>query len=1303
MKNTSKILALVLVVMTVLMSLSVLNVSAVSSSESWVVAGSSGLCNGENWAATSTKNKMTWDAANTRFVMEYTNVKAGTYEFKCVKGGSAWYPGSNVKITVKTTGSTVRIYVSGSNSVTVKHEIIEPACTAHNPELVKTTATCTAAGTETYSCAACGEGFTANVAAYGHYYDENGQCIRCDKAVKLTRVYYKGSYSKPCCYTWDANNNPYVAWPGDAMKKDADGVWYYDIPEGYVNIIFNNNGSGQTGDLKTPTDPCKALYNSGWKEYHKDTVATEDATCTEAGSKVTTCSVCQRKLTEELPALGHNYVDGICSRCGHEDVCPHAETEPVPGKDATCEEPGLTAGEKCVACGEITKAQETIPALGHDWVDATFEAPKTCNNCGATEGKALVPVYFKPSKDWFADNANEFAAYFFNNGGNTWVKLTKVSEGVYVCAVPEGFTSVIFVRLNPSIGSNELSWDYSWGQTKDLTVPTNSNNMFVLDGKEWESGYWHPVEGHAEVTIPAVDATCTTAGNTAGVKCSICGTIITAPETIPALTHELVIETGKDATCTEAGLTDGEYCTRCDYKVDQQEIPAKGHVIVGRECTGCDLSLDTLTWWISEGAPYVVEGNNFKYNGAGDSYACVGNDDVVLFAKGHNALTLTITNNGSADSKVRVDLKGQTQVGEHNVINTNAVGGGAWTDLTYGGSMVVVPAGQSVTITVYFDESTDRGALTQLIIFVDSATWGDSALYSADVTLSDITFSTHTCSFSEPTCTEPGKCECGKTQGEALGHDLVVDAAVPAGCLTSGLTEGSHCSRCDYKVDQEVVPATGHDANFIALGLCTKCYTFNYWVVGDNAITVTDSHPLTTAGTPAPYEFRYIYITEAGHYVFYAGSEYTPATIFTTPVGADGKVDTSKYSFNVAWLEPGIYWVGVNFYLGVGDYTLNVSKVDCTINSVVTAPTCTEDGYTTHTCALCGHVVVDSEVAALGHDIVVDAAVEPTCTETGLTAGQHCSRCDAETVAQTEVPSLRHDWSEGNECSRCGAPKCEHEWVDEVTAPTCVADGYTTHTCSKCGENYKDTTVPATGSHTWVETVVAPTCTEAGSKTNTCSVCGETKTEEIPATGHFYVIGICQNPGCTDKLNMLQLGANTITVPQGMLGNYEFRYITITEAGWYQISCNNPLLITCIFIDNIYAEDSDFSIAEDGTLGESWNGEEDYGSLVYLEEGTYVVGLYYTFVSAPGDYTVNIDAHEHSYTEGKCVCGAEDPDYVPEDPGQQPGGDEPSEPSDPSDDPSDEPTTPAPQLSVWDKIVAFLKKILAMILGFFKK
>ena len=70
---------------------------------------------------------------------------------------------------------------------------------------------------------------------------------------------------------------------------------------------------------------------------------------------------------------------------------------------------------------------------------------------------------------------------------------------------------------------------------------------------------------------------------------------------------------------------------------------------------------------------------------------------------------------------------------------------------------------------------------------------------------------------------------------------------------------------------------------------------------------------------------------------------------------------------------------------------------------IVTAPTCTEKGYTTHTCS-CGDSYVDTYVDALGHDWDSGTVTkEPTATETGIRT-YTCTRCSAtktETIPAT--------------------------------------------------------------------------------------------------------------------------------------------------------------------------------------------------------------------------------------------------------------------------------------------------------------
>ena len=166
---------------------------------------------------------------------------------------------------------------------------------------------------------------------------------------------------------------------------------------------------------------------------------------------------------------------------------------------------------------------------------------------------------------------------------------------------------------------------------------------------------------------------------------------------------------------------------------------------------------------------------------------------------------------------------------------------------------------------------------------------------------------------------------------------------------------------------------------------------------------------------------------------------------------------------------------------------------------VVTAPTCTEKGYTTHTCA-CGDSYVDTYTDALGHAWDNGKVTkEPTETETGVKTFT-CTRC-GETKTET-IPKLTH----------------EHSYDAVVTAPTCTEKGYTTHTCA-CGDSYVDTYVDALG-HAWDNGKVTkePTETETGVKTFTCTRCGETKTETIPKLTHEHNYNaVVTAPTCTEK------------------------------------------------------------------------------------------------------------------------------------------------------------------------------------------
>ena len=213
--------------------------------------------------------------------------------------------------------------------------------------------------------------------------------------------------------------------------------------------------------------------------------------------------------------------------------------------------------------------------------------------------------------------------------------------------------------------------------------------------------------------------------------------------------------------------------------------------------------------------------------------------------------------------------------------------------------------------------------------------------------------------------------------------------------------------------------------------------------------------------------------------------------------------------------------------------------------SVTTVPaTCTSPGYTLRECAVCGERHITDITASLPHNYV--AKTTPSTCEGGGKTIHICEGCGSSFVTDYTDP-LGHSWDEGTEvtgstctgeglieyrCVRCGYHRLEgdaaaghvpgeaatcttpqlctkcgavivnalgHDYQEEVTEPTCTEMGYTTYTCSRCGDTYKGDYTDAAG-HKPGDWIIdqEPTTDSEGSKHKECEVCGETlETEEI--------------------------------------------------------------------------------------------------------------------------------------------------------------------------------------------------------------
>ena len=121
----------------------------------------------------------------------------------------------------------------------------------------------------------------------------------------------------------------------------------------------------------------------------------------------------------------------------------------------------------------------------------------------------------------------------------------------------------------------------------------DTNNKCTVCGvaKPGASTCTHPT---TEV-IPAVEATCTKTGLTAGKACVVCGEILTAQQITQKLPHTEVVDDGKVATCTATGLTEGKHCSVCgEVLVKQEIIPVIPHTEVVD--AAIEATCDTSGW-----------------------------------------------------------------------------------------------------------------------------------------------------------------------------------------------------------------------------------------------------------------------------------------------------------------------------------------------------------------------------------------------------------------------------------------------------------------------------------------------------------------------------------------------------------------------------------------------------------------------------------------------------------------------------------------------------------------------------------
>ena len=303
-----------------------------------------------------------------------------------VKEGHKAVKDAAVAATCETAGKTEGSHCSVCGTVLKAQTTVAALGHSWDGGKVTKAATCTAAGTKTYTCTRCKKTRTETIAATGHKAVKDAAvAATCETAGKT-----EGSHCSICGTVLKAQTTTAAlghSWDGGKVTKAATcttaGTKTYtgtrckktrtETIAATGHKVVKDAAVAATCETagKTEGSHCSvcgiiikaqtivATLGHSWDGGK----VTKAATCTTAGTKTYTCTRCKKTRTETIAATGHKAVKDAAVA-------------------ATCETAGKTEGSHCSVCGTVLKSQTTTAALGHSWDSGKVTKAATCTTAG---------------------------------------------------------------------------------------------------------------------------------------------------------------------------------------------------------------------------------------------------------------------------------------------------------------------------------------------------------------------------------------------------------------------------------------------------------------------------------------------------------------------------------------------------------------------------------------------------------------------------------------------------------------------------------------------------------------------------------------------------------------------------------------------------------------------------------------------------------------------------------------------------------------------------------------------------------
>ena len=286
----------------------------------------------------------------------------------------------------------------------------------------------------------------------------------------------------------------------------------------------------------------------------------------------------------------------------------------------------------------------------------------------------------------------------------------------------------------------------------------------------------------------------------------------------------------------------------------------------------------------------------------------------------------------------------------------------------------------------------------------------------------------------ESTCSENGKkqlvCnDCGTIVNEALiekkDHNESTEKIDKELTCTSNGLNYTECLTCGIRLSEIIIESKGH--------------TSEGWTIVKDATCLDDGEKIKKCTT-----CKEIYETEVIPFTGHTSEGWT--------IVKDATCDEEGTEIKKCTICDEIY-----------ETEIIPSKGHSSSNWIITIPkTCTTDGLKQKQCTSC-EIILEEEIIKASHNVIIDQRIEPTCTNDGLTEGEHCFDCNEVFTKQITINKLPHEiiindaveptctksgLTEGKQCKNCSFVEIYQETIEELGHSYEIQ----TNSCSRCNE-----------------------------------------------------------------------------------------------------------------------------------------------------------------------------------------------------------------------------------------------------------